>query len=457
MRVVLLAALILAAPAAAAVPVAEARAILKEAVEIPSVLGRGQNIVLAEKLRARLIAAGYAPGDVVVEAVAGEAILSARYPGTGGAKPIAVIGHMDVVEADPKDWVRDPFKLVEENTASGAYLFGRGVADNKFDVSMIVATLIDMKRAGVKPKRDIILYLSGDEETAGKTAAVQAKAAAAAGVEFVLNGDGGGGGLTTDNKPVAYALQGAEKTYADFEFAFTNPGGHSSAPRPDNAIYRLAAALTRLQAYKFPPQINALTRATMADAGLRVGGTTGAALSKYAADPSDAAAAATLAADPNWVGQVGTTCVATMLSGGHAPNALPQRAAAMVNCRIFPGTSVAEVKSTLLGVIADKDVIATTKVDWPVTSPSPLRSDVTGAVAKAVHARFPGLAVVPGQTSGATDCVFYRALNMPCYGVSGLFMRGEDEFSHGLNERVPVAAIEPALVHWRILLTELSR
>lgn len=452
MRLALLAALVLAAPAAA-LPVADARAMLKEAVETPTVLGRGENIKYAERLRARLLAAGFPAADVTVEAVAGEAVLNARLRGTGGARPIAVIGHMDVVEADAKDWVRDPFKLVED----GGYLFGRGVADNKFDVTMIVATLIDLKKAGFRPKRDILLYLSGDEETAGKTAAVQAKAAKAAGVEFVLNGDGGGGGLATDNSAIAYALQGAEKTYADFEFAFTNPGGHSSAPRDDNAIYRLATALAKLQAYKFPPQINPLTRATMADAGPRVGGATGAALTKFAADPTDKAAAATLAADPSWVGQIGTTCVATMLSGGHAPNALPQRAAAMVNCRIFPGTSVAEVKAKLVEVIGDPAVVATTKVDWPVTSPSPLRPDVVGAVTKAVRARFPGLAVVPGQTSGATDCVFYRALEMPCYGVSGLFMRSEDEFSHGLNERVPVAGIEPALAHWRTLLTELSK
>ena len=452
MHAALLVAALLAMPAAA-LPVAEARAILKQAVEIPTVLGRGQNIVLAEALRARLVAAGYAPADVTVEKVAGEAILNARYRGTGGAKPIAVIGHMDVVEADPKDWVRDPFKLVEE----GGYLFGRGVADNKFDISAIVATLIDLKRAGFRPKRDILLYLSGDEETDGKTAAVQAKAAKAAGVEFVLNGDGGGGGLTTANQPVSYALQGAEKTYADFEFAFANPGGHSSAPRADNAFYRLGAALAKLQAHKFPAQINPLTRATLADAGPRVGGATGAALTKFAVDPTDAAAAATLAADPSWVGQIGTTCVATQLSGGHAPNALPQRAAVIVNCRIFPGTSVADVKSTLLGVIADPAVVATTKVDWPATSPSPLRPDVVGALTKAVHGRFPGLAVVPGQTSGATDCVFYRKLDMPCYGVSGLFMRSEDEFSHGLNERVPVGAIEPALAHWRTLLTKLSK
>ena len=452
MRAVVLAAALLAAPAAA-LPVAEARVILQEAVEIPTVFGRGQNIVLAEALRTRLVAAGFAPGDVTVEAVAGEAILNARYRGTGAARPIAVIGHMDVVEADPKDWVRDPFKLTED----GGYLFGRGVADNKFDVTMIVATLIDLKRAGFKPRRDILLYLSGDEETAGKTAAVQAKAAAAAKVEYVLNGDGGGGGLTTAGKPVSYALQGAEKTYADFEFAFTNPGGHSSAPRADNAIYRLGAALAKLQAHKFPPQINPLTRATLADAGPRVGDAIGAALSKFAVDPSDAAAAATITADPSWVGQIGTTCVATQLSGGHAPNALPQRAAVMVNCRIFPGTSVADVKAKLVEVIANPTVVATTKVDWPVTSPSPLRPDVVGAVTKAVHGRFPGLAVVPGQTSGATDCVFYRSLKMPCYGVSGLFLRSEDEFSHGLNERVPVTAIEPALAHWRTLLTELSK
>ena len=441
------------AHAAGPADIAAARAILGEAVATPTVIGRGQVPALAAKLRARLVAAGFAPADVVITPVGETAILSAVYRGTGTARPIAVIGHMDVVEADPKDWTRDPFKMVED----GGYLFGRGVADNKFDVSMIVETLVRLKAEGFKPRRDIILYLSGDEETDGKTAAIQAKQAKAANVEFVLNGDSGGGSLGPDNSPVGYKLSGAEKTYADIELVFTNPGGHSSAPRADNAIYRLAKALDKVAAYQFPPMANELTRASLADAATRETGALGAALKAFAANPSDAAAAATISADPSWVGQVRTTCVATQLSGGHAPNALPQRAAANINCRIFPGTSVESVQATLAKVIGDDAASLKPIGSWQATDASPLRPDVVGAVEHAVHTRFPRLKVVAGMDSGASDSVFYRALGMPSYGVSGLFIKGSDDFMHGLNERVPVGAIGPALDHWHVLLTDIAK
>lgn len=452
MRVALLAALALATPAAA-LPVAEARAILKEAVEVPTVEGRGQVPVLAEKLRARLIAAGFAPADVTVEKIEGEAILSARYRGTGGARPIAVIGHLDVVAADPKDWTRDPFKLVEEN----GYLFGRGVYDDKFNVSMIVATLIEMKRTGFKPKRDIILYLSGDEEVAGKTSAAQAAQAKAAGVEFVLNGDSGGGLLAADGTPTEYSLSAAEKTYADFAATVTNPGGHSSLPTTPNAIVQLAAATQRMAAYQFPAQVNEITRASLKAAGIKRGGAIGAALVAFAANPGDAAAIATLRANPETIGQIGTTCVPTMITGGHAPNALPQRVTVTINCRIFPGTSIEDVRKTLVAAAAEPAVTIAQTQAFTSSPPSPLRPDVVAAVDRAVTARFPGFKVVPGMDAGASDSVFYRSVGIPSYGVSGMFIKGSDVFIHGLNERVPVSAIEPALAHWRSLLTDLTK
>ena len=276
------AALLGVAPAVAD-PVADARAILKVAVEVPTVAGRGQVPVLAAKIQARLIAAGFAPADVKVEKVGETAILSAVYHGTGGARPIAVIGHMDVVEADPKDWTRDPFKLIEEN----GYLFGRGVFDNKFDVSMILETLIRLKADGFKPKRDIILYLSGDEETGGaNTADLQAKQAKAANVEFVLNGDAGGGLLDTAGKPLEYNLSAAEKTYADFAATITNPGGHSSLPTKPNAIVQMAQATERMAAHDFPAQASDITRASLKAAGLKRGGPLGAALVAFAANPA---------------------------------------------------------------------------------------------------------------------------------------------------------------------------
>ncbi len=451
MRLLPLLALLTAAPVGAT-PLDDARAILKEAVEVPTVKGRGQVPVLAEKLRTRLVAAGFVAGDVKVEPYKDTAILTAIYRGTGKARPIAVIGHMDVVEADPKDWTRDPFKLVEE----GGYLFGRGVFDNKFDVSMVVATLIDLKRQGFKPRRDIILYLSGDEET-DDSASVQARQAKAANVEFVLNSDSGGGSLGADGAPLGYSLSGAEKTYADFTLETTNPGGHSSLPRADNAIYQLAHALDRIEAYKFPNQINAITRASLADAGLHEPGALGAALTAYAADPGDAAAAAVVAADPAWVGQIRTTCVATQLSGGHAPNALPQRATANVNCRIFPGTSIAAVQATLTQVVGDPAVSVKAAGEWLAPDASPLRPDVVAAVDRAVHGRYPKLKVVPGMDAGASDSVHYRGLGIPSYGVSGMFIKGSDVFIHGLNERIPTDAIVPALAHWHSLLTDLSK
>ncbi|QXQ06491.1 M20/M25/M40 family metallo-hydrolase [Sphingosinicellaceae bacterium] len=442
------------ATAVAATPVDEARAILKEAVETPTVAGRHQVPVLAETLRARLVAAGFASSDVVVQKVGDNAILSAVYRGTGKARPIAVIGHMDVVEADPKDWTRDPFKLIEE----GGYLFGRGVFDNKFDVSMIVETLIRLKAEGFKPRRDIILYLSGDEETAGTTAAIQAKQAKAANVEFVLNGDSGGGLLDTNGKPLEYNLSAAEKSYADFQATVTNPGGHSSLPTTPNAIVQLAAATERMAAHQFPAQLNDITRASLKAAGTKRGGALGAAMVAFAANPTDAAAIATLRGDPETIGQIGTTCVPTMINGGHAPNALPQRVTVNINCRIFPGIEIETIRQALVAAAADPAV--TIKIDpdnFPASPPSPLRPDVVAAVDHAVHGRFPGFVVVPGMDAGASDSVFYRALGIPSYGVSGMFIKGPDVFIHGLNERIPVDSIAPALAHWHVLLTDLSK
>ncbi len=452
MKIAALLALSIAAPISAA-PLDDMRAVLKEAVETPTVAGRGQVPALAEKLRARLVAAGFASGDVTVEKAGETAILRAVYHGTGGARPLAVIGHMDVVEADPKDWTRDPFKLIEAD----GYLFGRGVADNKFDVSAIVATLIDLKRAGFRPKRDIILYLSGDEETSGHTAVVQAKQAKAANVEFVLNGDSGGGLLSPAGPPTEYSLSAAEKTYADFAATVTNPGGHSSLPTTPNAIVQLAQATQRMAAYAFPAQASEITRASLAAAGAKRGGPLGAAMVAFARDPADAAAIAMLRGNPETIGQIGTTCVPTMITGGHAPNALPQRVTVTINCRIFPGVAVEDVRQALVRAAADPAVTIVPTQDFHSSPPSPLRPDVVAAVDRAVHARFPDLKVVPGMDAGASDSVEYRSLGIPSYGVSGMFIKGSDVFIHGLNERVPVDALAPALAHWHSLLTELSR
>ncbi len=450
-----LAAALLAALAipAAATPLDDMRAVIREAVEIPTVAGRGRVPELADKLRARLVAGGFASADVTVARVGETATLSAVYRGRGGARPMAVIGHMDVVEADPKDWTRDPFKLVEAD----GYLFGRGVLDNKFDVSAIVATLLRLKAEGFQPRRDIILYLSGDEETSGATAVVQAQQAKAANVEFVLNGDAGGGLLDPAGVPIEYSLSAAEKTYADFAATVTNPGGHSSLPTTPNAIVQLAQATQRMAAHAFPAQASEITRASLAAAGAKRGGTLGAAMVAFAKNPADKAAIATLRGNPETIGQIGTTCVPTMIAGGHAPNALPQRVTVTINCRIFPGVRVEDIRLALVAAAADSAVTIVPTQDYQSSPPSPLRPDVVAAVDRAIHARFPALKVVPGMDAGASDSVFYRAQGIPSYGVSGVFIKGSDVFIHGLNERVPVAALAPALAHWHSLLTGLSQ
>jgi acetylornithine deacetylase/succinyl-diaminopimelate desuccinylase-like protein len=431
----------------------QAQAILMKGVGYDTVLGRGKVPAYAAYLKSVLVAGGFADSDIAIEPVGETANLHLTWQGKGKAAPIALAGHMDVVEADPKDWVRDPFVAVEE----GGFIFGRGVGDNKFDVSMIVATLVALKSDGFKPGRDVHLFLSGDEETAGVTADLQAKQAKAAGVALLLNSDGGGGEIDKAGKAVDYSLSAAEKTYADYTLTVTNPGGHSSRPTVPNALGQLAAATLKIDGYRFTPQLNEITRASLADAGRKTGGKVGAALLAFVADPADAAAIAVLRAEPRLVGQIGTTCVPTQVSGGHAPNALPQKGVLTVNCRIFPGVTVESVRAELERVVADPAVVVKTGQEWVSTQASPLRPDVVAAVGKAVAAAHPGVKAVPGMEAGASDSVYYRALGIPSYGVSGLFMRGDDVFIHGLNERIPVAAIAPALVHWRTLITELAK
>jgi acetylornithine deacetylase/succinyl-diaminopimelate desuccinylase-like protein len=335
------------------------------------------------------------------------------------------------------------------------YLFGRGVLDNKFDVSMVVETLARLKAEGFKPKRDIILVLSGDEETEMVTARLLAKRFPDA--EFVLNDDAGGGTLSEDGKPVAYSLQAAEKTYADFDLTFTNPGGHSSRPNKTNAIYDLAKAIDHLAAYEFPVQSSELTREFFRVTGAHTPGDLGQAMLNFAKNPQDKDAIARINAEPEYIGQIRTTCVATMLRGGHALNALPQSATVSVNCRIFPGVAVDTIRATLEKVV-DMPGVKVTVLDNPVASDaSPLRRDVMAAVRKAVDRRYKGLAIVPQMSVGASDSIFFRNAGIPSYGVSGAFMKASDDYSHGLNERVPLATIDGALDHWHVVLTELAK
>lgn len=427
--------------------------LLRKGIGFRTVAGSDQFIPYAEYLKGELIAGGYRSDEITIQPFAGTAFLIARFPGTDPTKkPIVISGHMDVVEAMPEDWTRDPFTAVVEN----GYVYGRGAADNKFDLSAMVVTLANLRKQGWKPGRDVILALSGDEETSMKTSAELARRFK--GAEMVLNIDGGVGTLL-NGKPVAYGLQMAEKTYADFTIEVTDHGGHSSRPTPSNAIYHLARGLDRLAAYQFPTKWNEITLAWAAARARNTPGPLGIALERFAANPRDEEAVKVLSADLNTNPILRTTCVATMIHGGHAPNALPQRAQATVNCRIFPGTSIESVRETIEGVVAVPNVkVARVPDDSGVESPpSPMRPDVMAAVKKAVHARYPGIPIVPTQSAGGTDSMYFRAVGIPSYGVSGMFTEPGESFAHGLNEKAPLATLAGTLSHYDTLLKDLAR
>jgi acetylornithine deacetylase/succinyl-diaminopimelate desuccinylase-like protein len=431
---------------------ARALEILKRSISFRTFAGQEQVPAYAAYLSEVLQAGGFAREDITITPFEETAFLVARYRGTNpDAKPIVLGGHMDVVPALRADWQRDPFTAVVED----GFVFGRGSSDNKFGVSTLVATLLWMKAEGFKPSRDILLALSGDEETLQATTAVLSEQLKNS--EMYLNSDAGGANLGDDGKPIVYGLQAAEKTYVDFELSFTSPGGHSSRPSADNAIYHLARAIDRIASYRFPTQTSKLTLAYFRAAAPLTAGEDGAVMRRYAENPADPDAISYLTSKPEYVGQLGTTCVATMLEAGHARNALPQSAMVNVNCRVFPGESVDSVKQTLKRVVDDPAAQFTVQ-DNPIPSDaSPLRDDVMAALRKAVDLQAPGLPIVPVMSAGATDSLYFRNLGVPSYGVSGLNMHPRDNFAHGLNERVPLAAFEGALLQWHSLLTDLAR
>ncbi|WP_116092089.1 M20/M25/M40 family metallo-hydrolase [Sphingomonas crusticola] len=447
---------LLTAPALAGPnPAAEAQTldILKRAIAFRSVQGPGnQTPQLAAYLKSVLVAGGFAADDVTITPVEDSAFLVARYRGSDAKlKPLLLSGHMDVVEAKPADWQRDPFTAVIEN----GYVYGRGATDMKFGDALMIATLVELKRTGFKPKRDVILILSGDEETTMKT--TEMLAAQFPDAYMLLNADGGGGNLSEEGKPTYFALEGAEKAYGDYTLTFTNPGGHSSAPRRENAIYELAAALTRIGNYQFTPQLNDITRAYFVAAADRAEPKIGAAMRAFAANPADKQAIATLSADPAYVGKIGTTCVATMVNAGHALNALPQRASANINCRIFPGTSFKQIEDELVRVAADPKMQIQFIATGTTASPaSPMRADVTAAVKEGLAFGYPNVPIIPSMSSGASDSMWFRVRGVPSYGVAPIFLKDSDDFSHGLNERTQLSNIEPGVAYWKVLIKRLS-
>jgi acetylornithine deacetylase/succinyl-diaminopimelate desuccinylase-like protein len=432
---------------------AQARAIYAKIVSIPSSQGLGKVPEEANYLAGEFRKAGFPANDVHVLPLGETASLVVRYRGDGsGGRPIVLMAHMDVVTAKREDWQRDPFTLIEEN----GYFFGRGTEDIKQGVAQLSATFLRLKKQGFVPTRDLIIYFSGDEETDGLTAQDTVKNHRdLVDAEFALNADGGGGSLAEDGSDISYSLQTAEKTYASFELTTHNEGGHSSAPRADNAIYELADALVRLHAFQFPVMWNDTTLAYYKATAPANHDPIGRAMGAFAANPHDEAAIAALTADSGEIGKIRTTCVATLLRGGHAENALPQSATATVNCRIFPGHAVDDVKATLQQIAGPKVEVKTIGSPFPAPA-SPLRQDVMDAVTYAVHTLHPGIPIVPSQSSGASDGIYFRAAGIPTYGTGSSFTKDSDDFSHGLNERLPVAAFYQDLRHWDLLLKALA-
>jgi carboxypeptidase PM20D1 len=426
----------------------------KQAIALRSVRGPGnQAPQVAALFKSALVSGGFDAADVTITPVDDTAFLIARWKGTDPKlKPLVISGHMDVVEAKPADWQRDPFTPVVEN----GLLYGRGSSDMKLDDALAVATVIELKRQGYKPRRDIVLAFSGDEETTMAT--TQKLAMALSNAEMVLNVDGTGGQLDPEGKPQYFTWTGAEKTYADFELTVTSPGGHSSRPYEPNAINQLSAALVRIGQYKFKPELSELTRAYFTAAANYEQPEIAAAMRAFAADPTDPKAIATLTANPSTIGKIGTTCVVTMINGGHALNALPQRASANINCRIFPGHSREQIMEELQRVAADPAVEFRDVSEGSVaTDASPLRPDVVAAITRALHASYPGVPVFPSMSAGASDSMWFRNLHIPSYGVSPLFIKDSDRFSHGLNERIPTDDVRPSIVYLLSLFTDLSK
>lgn len=454
----LLATALLPVPALAATDWhAEGREILAKAISIPTVQERKDSRVneLVDYLKGKFEAAGIT--DIEVKPYLNTQAMIVRWHAVGKAKakPILLLGHMDVVEAKREDWpqAHDPFNMVEED----GYLYGRGSTDMKNGVTAITLALLRLKAEGFKPKRDIVVLFTGDEETGGRGAEQGANDwRSLTDAEYALNADAGGGAFLKDGTPLGFGLQTSEKMYQSFSFTVRNPGGHSSRPRPDNAIYELATALKKLEAHRFTPALNETTRAYFTARATQEKGALGDAMRRWLKDENDGAAADAIEADPTEVGGTRTRCVATRLEGGHADNALPQMARATVNCRILPGIPAKDVQAELQAAVGEG--VAVTPIGESTASPaSPLRADVVKAYTDAVHARHPGALIIPQMSAGATDGLYFRATGIPVYGVDGTWIViPEDERAHGRDERIPVKSFNENLDHWHDMLAKLA-
>jgi acetylornithine deacetylase/succinyl-diaminopimelate desuccinylase-like protein len=417
---------------------ARAREIYKELIEINTTDTPAGNVTkAADAVAARLKAAGFPAADMQVlgpDPRKGNLVL--RYRGTGARKPLLLLAHLDVVEAKREDWSFDPFTFLEKD----GYFYGRGTSDDKAMASQFVANLIRLREEGFTPDRDLILALTADEE-GGNFNGVEwlvKNHKDLIDAEFAINE--GGGGNMRKGKYLTNEVQASEKVFQDFHLEVTNPGGHSSLPVKDNAIYHLAAGLARLSAYDFPVELNEVTRAYFQQSAAVESDPKIAAAMRAVAKPTpDLAAAARLSASlPYYNSMMRTTCVATRLLAGHANNALPQMAGANVNCRILPGVSPASVKAKLVEILADPKIAVAFVDEAHPSKPSPLRPDVVAIVESLTKQMYPGAIVVPVMSTGATDGLFLRNGEIPTYGVEGTFGDMDDVRMHGKDERVGV-------------------
>ena len=423
---------------------AELRGIYRQLIEINTTLSAGSCTEAAQAMAGRLKAAGVPNGDIHVIVPPDwptQGNLVASIPGSSSDKgPILLLAHIDVVEAKREDWERDPFKLVEEN----GYFYARGASDDKAMAAIFVEALARYKRTGYQPERTIKLALTCGEETPNTFNGVSyllEHHRQLIEASFALN-EGGGGYLDGQDRRLYNGVQAGEKVYQDYRLEITNPGGHSSRPVKENAIYRLAAALERISAYEFPIEFNDTTRAYFDRMATIKSGQVAEDLRALLQTPPPAEALARITANPSYNSVLHTTCVATMIDGGHAPNALPQRAGANVNCRIFPGHSQEDIRKVLEQVVDDSEVTISF-VDPPESTspPPPLTPEILGPIETVTEQMWPGLPVLPFMVAGATDGRFLTPVGIPTYGVSGIFKDPAKTNAHGLNEKIPVASL----------------
>jgi acetylornithine deacetylase/succinyl-diaminopimelate desuccinylase-like protein len=420
------------------------RSIYQELVETNTTLSAGDCTLAAQRMAARLKTAGYRDEDLHVFVPEGhpkEGGLTAELHGSDStAKAILMLAHVDVVEAKREDWTRDPFTLIEED----GYFYGRGTSDMKAQAAIWVDNMIRYREEGYKPKRTIKLALTCGEETnsALNGAGWLAKNdRAAIDAEFALT-EGVDGLLDAQGHKIALEILAAEKTSQNFVFEATNAGGHSSRPVPDNAIYHLVRAVDKVSRYEFPVQLDDANRAYFTGMSRIVGSEAGAAMLAVLKNPEDSAAVAVLDKNADWHAMLRTTCVATMLSAGHATNALPQRARANINCRIFPGVSRDVILAQLVKIVDDPAIAVTIpEVRGPVANPPPLTPQILKPIEKLAHEMWPGIPLIPTLEPGASDAQFLNPVGIPTYGITGIFVDPDGGHIHGLNERVRVQSV----------------